>query len=138
MHQPYRAETLAKELPLDYGRKVLYPTSSIAENVLQLGLEARGFEVTRLNTYETVEAEWSPKNLEDAKDVELVAFASPSAVRTWKARCGTNYVAVTIGPTSAKAAIGFKEVVSPEESKGLEAWADLIIKTIDEYDYGVC
>ena len=132
------AETLAKELPKDSGNKILYPTSILAENLMQMELEKRGFEVIRLNTYETIEAPWTSENLEDAKDVEIVAFASPSAVKTWASRCGTNYVAVTIGPTSAKAASNFKEVISPKGSKGIEAFAELIIKTVDEYDYGVC
>lgn len=158
------AETFALELPQTHGMKVLYPTSAIAENIMQNGLEKRGFTVTRLNTYETVEATWDAESLAGslkmhivpantpvcnptylfsissvvAKDCEIVTFASPSAVKTWASRCGHNYVAVTIGPTSAKAASGFKEVISPKGSKGLEAWADLIISAVDEYDFGVC
>lgn len=74
----------------------------------------------------------------DAKDCEIVTFASPSAVRTWSSRCGNSFVAVTIGPTSAKAASSFKQVISPNGSKGIEAWAELIIKVVNEYDSGVC
>jgi uroporphyrinogen-III synthase len=132
------AETFSKELPSTLGKRILYPTSSLAENTMQRGLESRGFQVTRLNTYETVEAAWSSEELADARDVDIVAFASPSAVRTWQNRCGTSYVAVTIGPTTAKAAEKFKEVISPKESKGIQAWADLIVKTVDEFDSGVC
>lgn len=39
------AETLAKELPLSFGKRVLYPSSAIAENTLVKGLEERGFSV---------------------------------------------------------------------------------------------
>ena len=132
------AATLSLELPHTHGINVLYPTSTIAENTMQNGLEKRGFVVTRLNTYETIEATWNAEMLADAKDCEIVTFASPSAVKTWASRCGYSFLAVTIGPTSAKAATGFKQVVSPTDSKGLEAWADLIIQTVDEYDSGVC
>jgi uroporphyrinogen-III synthase len=132
------AAAFAAELPIELGPNILYPTSSIAENTMQQGLEDRGFKVKRLNTYETIEASWSAENLADAKSADIVAFASPSAVRTWQSRCGTNFVAVTIGPTSAKAAAQFKEVISPEGSKGIEAWANIIIKAVDEFDSGVC
>jgi uroporphyrinogen-III synthase len=40
------ASVLAEELPTSYGMKVLYPTSSLAEKVLQENLEKRGFIVS--------------------------------------------------------------------------------------------
>lgn len=125
------AETLAKELPMNLGKKILYPTSSIAENTLQGGLESRGFQVRRLNTYTTGPAVWTPDMMNQAKSINIVTFASPSAIRTWAERVGTEQVAVTIGPTSEKVAlkVGFPKVYSPEEgSKGIEPWADLIRK----------
>jgi len=122
------AETLAKELPTTWGTRALYPSSSIAENTLAKGLEARGFVVTRLNTYETVPAEWSPEQLQVAKSVDIVTFASPSTIRVWAERVGVAATAVVIGPTSAKAckSAGFERIECPEGSKGIEAWADLI------------
>ena len=53
------AATLSAELPESHGKKVLYPTSAIAENTMQVGLESRGFQVTRLNTYNTIDARWT-------------------------------------------------------------------------------
>ena len=125
------AVTLAKEIPYDWGKKVLYPTSGIAENTLQSGLESRGFTVTRLNTYTTGPAVWTSEMLLKAKSIDIVTFASPSAVKTWAERVGINQIAVTIGPTSEKVAIkeGFQKVFSPDEgSKGIEPWAELIRK----------
>ena len=63
--------------------------------------------------------------------MDIVTFASPSAVKTWSEKVGTQFTAVVIGPTSAKAAQsqGFKNVVSEEGSKGVAAWADLIKTT---------
>jgi uroporphyrinogen-III synthase len=64
-----------------------------------------------------------------AKEVDIVTFASPSAVRTWSERVGTDAVAVVIGPTSKTAAekAGYKRVYCPEGgSKGVEPWAALV------------
>lgn len=129
------AETLAEELPSSLGKTVLYPSSAIAENTLAKGLEQRGFEVTRLNTYSTVPAVWSAEQTQQAQAVDIVSFGSPSAVKTWAEKAGTDYTAVVIGPTSAKAATtaGFKRVVAPGGgSKGLEAWADTIKQVASE------
>lgn len=128
------AETLARELPTTYGMRVLYPSSSIAEKTLSTGLEERGFKVTRLSTYKTVSALWTAEQLDVAKnDVDIVTFASPSAIRMWKDKVGSDYTAVVIGPTSCRAAetSSFTRVVAPEDgsSKGLEAWAELIKET---------
>ena len=124
------AETLAKEIPLSIGKTVLYPSSAIAENVLVNGLTERGFVVTRLNTYCTVPAEWNDEQLNSAKNVDIVTFASPSAVKIWNEKVGNKFIAVTIGPTSHNAAekLGFTSVFSPDGSKGVDAWANLIKK----------
>lgn len=124
------AETLAKEIPLSVGKTVLYPSSAIAENTLVNGLTNRGFIVTRLNTYCTVPAEWTEDQLDSAKSVDIVTFASPSAVKIWHEKVGNKFIAVTIGPTSHNAAVklGFKSVFSPDGSKGVDAWAKLIVE----------
>lgn len=126
---------LAKELPLELGRSILYPSSSLADNSLVKGLEDKGFKVDRINTYTTVPATWTDEQIDTAKGVDVVALASPSAVRTWAERIGTSAAAVVIGPTSAKAAeeAGFQRVYVPSEgSKGLEPWAKLIAEVINE------
>jgi len=124
------AETLAAELPVTLGPRVLYPSSAIAENTLVRGLESRGFTVNRLSTYDTVPAVWSPAQLELAKSCDVATFASPSTVRVWAERVGTVQQAVVIGPTSAKAcrSAGWPEerISCPEGSKGIEAWAELV------------
>lgn len=57
------AKVLAVELPAVARDKkktrVLYPASKKAQSTLEDGLTSRGFEVMRLNTYDTVPAEWS-------------------------------------------------------------------------------
>ena len=50
----------------------------------QAGLAARGAEVVRLNTYSTLPvAALPPAALQQARAAEVVAFASPSAVKAW-------------------------------------------------------
>lgn len=75
-------------------------------------------------------AKWTDEQLSLAKSVDIVTFASPSAVRTWCEKVGNfNAVAVVIGPTSARAAeqAGYTKVFSPSAgSKGVEPWAKLI------------
>jgi len=125
------AASLAKELPDQWGTRVLYPSSSLAEKKLETGLSERGFTVTRLNTYTTIPAPWSKHQLETARQADIVTFASPSTIKVWADRVGTDTTAVVIGPTSAKAAekAGFTDIRAPQGSKGLDAWADLIKST---------
>ena len=128
------AETLALELPSNLGNTVLYPSSAIAENTLEKGLQSRNFKVTRLNTYNTVPAVWTGEQEALAKSVDIVTFGSPSAVKTWAEKVGTDFTAVVIGPTSFKSAekLGYQKVVAPENgSKGIEAWAQAISNVAD-------
>lgn len=88
----------------------------------------------RLSTYTTVPASWNDEQLQIAKQVDLVTFASPSTIKVWAERVGTHTPAVTIGPTSEKAAIkaGFKQVYSPNEgSQGIEAWANAVHEAVE-------
>jgi uroporphyrinogen-III synthase len=57
------AKVLGDELPLVPGgsHRVLYPASRRAASTLEDKLSGRGFEVVRLNTYDTVPAEWTPR-----------------------------------------------------------------------------
>eukprot|EP01034_Spumella_vulgaris_P031083 gene31083-38415_t len=80
-------------------------------------------QVRRLNTYTTTPAVWTPDELSLAKTCSIATFASPSAAKTLAQNAGCEAVAVTIGPTTEKAArkLGFRRVFSPAEgSKGLE------------------
>ena len=128
------AATLAVELPDTWGKRILYPSSALAEAKLETGLSSRGFDVTRLNTYDTIENPWSEDQLETARQVDIVTFASPSTIKIWANRVGTRATAVVIGPTSEKAALkaGFTDVRAPVGSKGIEAWADLVKATASE------
>lgn len=57
---------------------------------MQAGLNARGFSVRRLNTYNTVPVQSLPgAALIAARSASVVAFASPSAVKAWVACMGS-------------------------------------------------
>ncbi|KAJ6828562.1 uncharacterized protein M6B38_362410 [Iris pallida] len=129
---------LASELP-NYGQKickVLYPASVKASSEIEEGLSDRGFEVTRMNTYNTVAVQDVDEMvLQLALRIPVVAVASPSAIRAWvnliqKSENWNNSVAC-IGETTALAAkrLGMKNVYYPM-NPGLEGWVDSILEAL--------
>jgi uroporphyrinogen-III synthase len=126
------AKTLAVELEFKgEGTTILYPASAKAKDTLENGLKARGFEVTRLNTYDTVTANWSDEQKKAAKRVKVACFASPSSINGWLHNTGNNknIVAACIGETSAQACRehGWKESqIFYPDSPGLEGWVEAI------------
>ena len=69
---------------------LLYPASAKAATTLQDGLTKRGFVVTRLDTYDTVTAEWTDHERQEGSNVDIVCFGSPSAVQGWLANTNVN------------------------------------------------
>ena len=136
------AATLVQELPLSQtaqgeGRSttLLYPASAKAANTLQDGLEGRGFEVDRLNTYDTVTATWTDAERAAAISASVACFASPSAVKAWLANSADSYpLAACIGETSAKACRenGWEEeCIFYPEKPGVGGWADSVADALD-------
>mmetsp|Transcript_38129 Transcript_38129/g.64926 ORF Transcript_38129/g.64926 Transcript_38129/m.64926 type:complete len:283 (-) Transcript_38129:189-1037(-) len=125
------AATLAKELPERIPMTVLYPASSLAASTLQEGLAARGFEPFRLDTYTTRPATWDAGALAAARASGVVTFASPSAVKVWTERVGTDTPAACIGETSAAASekAGFSCVEFPEKP-GMDGWATSVLALV--------
>ncbi|KAI3889788.1 hypothetical protein MKX03_033826 [Papaver bracteatum] len=131
-------KVLALELPKHGSGRctVLYPASMKAGNEIEMGLTARGFEVTRLNTYSTVPVyDVDQMVLAQALSAPVVAVASPSAVRAWvnlisEAESWDNAVAC-IGETTALAAkrLGLKNVYYPT-NPGLEGWVGSILEAL--------
>ena len=139
------AQTLVAELPVlsnDEGDRVinvLYPASAKAADVLANGLEDRAvFGVLRLDTYDTVPAEWDETQQEQARQCQIVCFASPSAIKGWIANTetmGTNpngYVAACIGETSAAACRTFgwddHRIWYPKEQPGMDGWVEAVME----------
>lgn len=94
---------------------------------MQNGLKERGYEVTRLDTYDTVGATWSAADEKAAKEAGIVTLASPSAVKTWAERVGVSQIAACIGETSAEACreAGFAKVFWPEKP-GMPGWVEAV------------
>eukprot|EP00339_Tiarina_fusa_P002910 CAMPEP_0117006310 /NCGR_PEP_ID=MMETSP0472-20121206/6580_1 /TAXON_ID=693140 ORGANISM="Tiarina fusus, Strain LIS" /NCGR_SAMPLE_ID=MMETSP0472 /ASSEMBLY_ACC=CAM_ASM_000603 /LENGTH=285 /DNA_ID=CAMNT_0004707731 /DNA_START=140 /DNA_END=994 /DNA_ORIENTATION=+ len=122
------AKTLAAELELKgEGTTLLYPASTKAKDMLENGLKARGFEVTRLNTYDTVTATWSDDQKAKSKEVKIACFGSPSSVDGWLSNTENNkdVIAACIGETSANACRGHgwdeSRIFFPE-SPGIAGW----------------
>ncbi len=120
----YLTSSLGNELPTGQGKRVLLLRADIGDESLVETLNRRGFEVTNVPAYRTevVPGLIQPEEISDAR---LVAFASPSEVRGFRARvpAGTfdgvahRARAVCIGPVTAEAArsAGFRSVVTCEE-----------------------
>jgi uroporphyrinogen-III synthase len=141
-------EVLAAELPLPASSSssssssasatALYPASAKAPGTVQAGLEARGFSVQRLNTYDTGAARWSPAEAAAAAQAAVATFGSPSAVKAWAAQRGTeahSALAACIGETSATAcrAAGWSEAaVFWPEKPGMEGWVKAVEATLQK------
>ena len=91
--------------------------------------------MTRLHTYCTRPATWTPNIHNNACAADIVTFASPSAVHVWADRMGTAFTAVAIGPTTEDALRKrrFKEVIAPKGSGSLNDFAFCINEVVRNY-----
>ena len=93
------------------GGRVLFPRAADAREVLAAGLRAKGWEVTEVEAYRTVTA--GPEDgatdaaLDSASRADVLTFASPSAVASYRKLSGARPVpgvVVCVGPVTAAAA----------------------------------
>ncbi len=139
------AVTLVKELlpstiAVDEGRAttVFYPASAKAQDTLQTGLEERGFNVLRLDTYDTVPASWNAEQILLAQSATVACFASPSAVKAWLKNTADfktpRALASCIGETSATACKKHRwkeENIFFPENPGVDGWAMAVADALD-------
>lgn len=107
---PHPVTDAARPTDANAPTRVLYPASRRAATTLQDGLAKRGFQVVRLNTYDTVPVtDVAEDDLLEAMRCEVVCIASPSALKAWVDLVGFEaanaQVLACIGSTSGKAAI---------------------------------
>ncbi|HJW22569.1 MAG TPA: hydroxymethylbilane synthase [Candidatus Limnocylindrales bacterium] len=138
--RPRRASgaSLADELPLQGGERVLVPRSEIADDALVDRLSARGARVEAVMAYRTIEGPAASGSLLEpalAADPRVVIFTSGSTTRgllALAARAGQAAVervlatpAICIGPSTSGEArrLGFSVVAEPG-SPGVAAIAD--------------
>ncbi|GLI66857.1 hypothetical protein VaNZ11_010844 [Volvox africanus] len=128
-------KVMGSELPRIPGGtgRVLYPASVKASTDLQDSLAAAGFEVHRINTYNTGPVRSVPESLlREALTADVVTYGSPSAVKAWVGLAGlevaNSKVNACIGSTSAKAcaSAGITENVYFPDSPGIEGWVDAV------------
>ncbi|KAI3427242.1 hypothetical protein D9Q98_007177 [Chlorella vulgaris] len=135
------AEHFGPELPVIEGgtMRILYPSSNKASTVLQQsGLTERGFEVLRLNTYDTLPvSQLDEGQLAAAKQAAVVTIGSPSAIKAWVQIVGeeaTRGMSIAcIGSTSARAAekLGLQAIKYAEEP-GVDTWAAVVQECLQE------
>jgi uroporphyrinogen III methyltransferase/synthase len=127
----FRAESLLAVLAAHdlAKRRVLIPLSDRARDVIRAGLEDRGARVEAVVAYRTVLPAEARDRLEEClrQGVDMIAFASPSAVEGFTAAMGGagGVPAAVIGPVTAAAArqagLDVRVVASPATTEGLLA-----------------
>eukprot|EP00913_Durusdinium_trenchii_P020320 g19090.t1 len=96
------------------------------------GLEQRGFQVTRLNTYTTQPLlRPTPEALALMEETSIATFGSPSAVRAWSKVTPHRPLCACIGGTSQAAAEaeGFTHIFAPERP-GISGWAEVTVTAV--------
>jgi uroporphyrinogen-III synthase len=121
------------------GVRMLLPVAEQARDVLPEGLRARGAQVEVITAYRTVARAGRElddlRSLVQGRGVDLVTFASPSAVESFAEGVGDDALGipvVAIGPVTAEAAerLGFRvvAVADPHTNAGLvravRGWLD--------------
>mmetsp|Transcript_21133 Transcript_21133/g.29856 ORF Transcript_21133/g.29856 Transcript_21133/m.29856 type:complete len:315 (+) Transcript_21133:64-1008(+) len=133
------AQTLVDELPATEENRpttLLYPASAKAKPTLQNGLIGRGFDVTRLDTYDTVKATWSTEEQNLSNLVTVVCVGSPSALNGWLENTKNNkeIIAACIGETSYEACIennlAESNIFYPEKP-GIAGWAEAVVDAVE-------
>lgn len=133
----YTAEVLADNIGEIEGKRILIPRSSSARDNYIDALNKRGAIVEALNLYDTIPLEYSSQQFaqETGDSLDIITFASPSAVRAFHANQAqsnfeiSNEKIVCIGPSTAKEAkaLGFEveAIAEPHTVEGM-------IKAIDK------
>jgi uroporphyrinogen-III synthase len=78
----------------------------LADESLEESLSAKGWSITKVVAYRTVQLRPTPELMEPALAADVLLLASGSAVTAWFEAFGTSTppVAVAIGPSTAKVA----------------------------------
>lgn len=129
----YTQEGFIEEFPLDEVdiRRVLYPTSMDARNILHDYLEDHGVEVVRFPIYQPVDnVESIQKIREKWDDINIITFSSPSSVKVLKKYFDQNMLkeksVVSIGAVTKNELDGLGiPSISPEKAT-LESIFELI------------
>lgn len=102
---PARAEVLVEMFPEGNGN-VLVVQGNLADEVVEHGIGSKGWAVTRVVAYRTVQLQPDPDKRDLAVSADVLLLASSSAASAWCDAFGTSApeVVVAIGPSTAKRA----------------------------------
>ena len=130
--QPARADVLAEVFPHGEGR-VLVVQGDLADDTIEQAIDAKGWGVTRVVAYRTVQLRPSEEMREPAMRADVLLLASGSAARAWFDAFGTTTPphVVAMGPSTAKVArtlgIDLSAVAEQQSLEGLlEATENLL------------
>lgn len=103
--EPARADVLADAFPEGEG-DVLVVQGNLADDLLSDAIAAKGWSVTRVVAYRTVQLRPTPDMMTPALAADILLLASGSAVTAWFDAFGdsTPPIVVGIGPSTAKVA----------------------------------
>lgn len=130
------------------GTRVFFPASQIAGATVEAGLRQAGADVVRVTAYRTLPADLDRQECARALaagDVQVISFASPSAVENLRAGLGArlfdealaSVVVAVIGPTTGAAAraAGARRVIEASDHS-LTGLADRIAEWGREHERG--
>ncbi|CAB5052618.1 MAG: hypothetical protein F2930_05680 [Actinobacteria bacterium] len=118
--EPARAEVLAENFPQGTGT-VLLVQGNLADDALADAMTAKGWTVTRVVAYRTVQLRPTKEMMLPAMSADVLLLASGSAATAWFDAFGTTTppFVVAIGPSTAKVALALGIDVSdvaPEQT----------------------
>ncbi len=130
---PARAEVLAEEFPAGAGT-VLVVQGNMADETLTDAIAAKGWTITKVVAYRTVQLRPTPEIMEPALAADVLLLASGSAVTAWFEAFGTSTppVVVAIGPSTAKVAdaLGI-DLSAVAEDQSLESLIETAERVLD-------
>lgn len=138
------ATTLVEELPVSQACKVLYPASCRAPGTVAEALSERGFNVVRLNTYDTITAGWGKSEQALSQQCKIACFASPSSIHGWLENTDNNksVFAACIGATSAEACrkLGWEKgtIFYSSGSPGIDGWVHSVRQAVAKLNERSC
>lgn len=132
--EPARADVLSGLFP-DGSGNVLVVQGNLADDVLSDAIASKGWTVTRVVAYRTVQLRPTPDMMKPALGADVLLLASGSAATAWFDAFGasTPPIVIAIGPSTAKVAVTLGIDVSgmPMEQT-LEAMIETAERLLDE------
>lgn len=131
---PARADVMAEDFPNGSGR-VLVVQGDLADDVMTVAIDSKGWKVTKVVAYRTVHLTPSPEMMAPALSADVLLLASGSAASAWFDSFGSSTppCVVAIGPSTAKVArtlgIDLSAVAEHQTLEGLIEAAEKVLES---------